>query len=71
MDIKAYFFFRNNGQILNGEHGQGTHSTKMGADSLAENSLNASKKFSPKCLPKPKSLKFLKKALSGCPCSST
>ena len=33
----------------------------MGADSPAENTLNASKNFSPKCLPKPKSSKFLKK----------
>ena len=48
----------------NGKHGQGTHSTKMGADSLAENTPNASKHFSPKCLPKPKSWNFLKKALS-------
>ena len=41
--------------------GKGTHSTKMGADSLAENTPNASKHFSPKCLPKPKSSQFLKK----------
>ena len=39
----------------------------MGADSPAENTPNASKNFSPKCLPKPKSSGFLKKALSGCP----
>ena len=31
------------------------------ADSLAENTPNASKKFSPKCLPMPESLFFLKK----------
>jgi hypothetical protein len=43
--------------------GQVTHSTKMGADSLAENTPNALKNFSPKCPPKPKSLKFRKKAL--------
>ena len=46
------------------KHGQGTHSTKMGADSPAENTPNASKNFCPKCLPKPKSSKFLKKMLS-------
>ena len=59
---KGLFFCRNNGK-----HGQETHSTKMGADSLAENIPNASKNFSPKCLPKPKSSRFLKKALCGCP----
>ena len=37
----------------------------MGADSPAENTPNASKNFSPKCLPKPKSSRFLKKDLSG------
>ena len=47
--------------------GQGTHSTKLCADSLDENTPNASKHFSPKCLPKPKSFGFLKKSLSGCP----
>ena len=36
----------------------------MDAGSPAENTPNASKHFSPKCLPKPKSWKFLKKALS-------
>ena len=36
-----------------GKHGQGTHSTKMGADKLSENTPNA-----PICLPKPKSLGF-------------
>ena len=48
----------------NNKHGQGTHSTKMSADSPAENTPNASKNFSPKCLPKPKSSRFLKKKLS-------
>ena len=46
----------------NGKHGQGTQSTKMGADSLAKNTLNASTNFSPICLPKPKSLGFLKRS---------
>ena len=41
----------------NGKHGQGTQSTKMGADSLAKNTLNAPKNFSPICLPKPRRLK--------------
>ena len=48
----------------NGKHGQRTHSTKMGADSPAKNTPNASKNFSPKCLPKPKNSRFLKKKLS-------
>ena len=39
----------------NMDHGQGTHSTEMGAYSPAENTPNASKNISPKCLPKPKS----------------
>ena len=43
---------------------QETHSTKMGADSPVENTSNVSKNFSPKCLPKPKSSRFLKKKLS-------
>ena len=38
------------------------NSTKMDADSLAQITPNASKNFSPKCLPKPKSLRFLKKS---------
>ena len=38
----------------NEKHGQRTHSTKMGADSPAENTQNASKNFSQKCLPMPK-----------------
>ena len=38
--------------------GQGTHSTKMGADKLAENTQNAPKFICPNCLPKPKSLGF-------------
>ena len=37
-----------------------SHSTKIGADSWAENTPNASKHFSPKCLPKHKSSRFLK-----------
>ena len=45
-----------------------SHSTKIGADSWAENTPNAAKHFSQKCLPKPKKLKsFEKKTLSRCP----
>ena len=46
---------------MNGKHGQGTHSTKMGADKLAKNTPNAPKFFGPICLPKPKSLGFSEK----------
>jgi hypothetical protein len=35
---------------------------KIGADNLTENTPNASKNFSPKCLPKPESSRFLKKS---------
>ena len=38
--------------MINGKHGQGTHSTKMGADKSAENTLNATKIIFPNCLPK-------------------
>ena len=52
--------------MINGKHGQGTHSTKMGADKLAENTPNAPKFICPNCLPKPKSLEFWwKKASLG------
>ena len=44
--------------MINGKHGQGTHSTKMGADKSAENTPNAPKFFGPICLPKSKSLGF-------------
>ena len=55
------------------KHGQGTHSTKMGADKLSENTPNASKYFGPICLPKPKSLGFSKKTSLGVrsPCPKT
>ena len=50
----------------NGKHGQGTHCTKMGNDSLAENTPNAPEFICPICLPKPKSSGFQwKKALQG------
>jgi hypothetical protein len=41
--------------VRGGKHGQGTHITKMGADSLPENTPKASKNVHPKCLPKSKS----------------
>ena len=49
-----------------GKHGQGIHSTEMGADKSAENTPNAPKFICPICLPKPKSLEFWwKKASLG------
>ena len=42
----------------NGKHGQGTHCTKMGADSLAEYTPNDPEFICPICLPKPKSSGF-------------
>ena len=51
-----------------GKHEQGTLCTKMGADSLAENTLNAQEFISPICLPKPKSSGFRwKKGFIGPP----
>ena len=45
------------------KHGQGTHSTKMGADKSAENTSNAPKISGLLCQPEPKRLGFSKKAL--------
>ena len=49
---KAFVFYRNNSRLMenrsNGKHEQGTHSTKMGADKLAENTPNAPKFICPK-----------------------
>ena len=50
--------------MINEKHGHGTHSTKMGANKLAENHPNASKLIGPKCLLKPKSLRFRQKKVS-------
>ena len=55
-DIKAYFFVEI--MVINGKYGQVTHSIKMGAASLAENTPNASKFICPICLPKLKSPGF-------------
>ena len=56
---------RNNSWLIK-KNGQGTHSTKKGADKLAKNFLNAPKIICPNCCPKPKSLGFRwKKALLG------
>ena len=54
VDIKAYFLVEIMVE-LNGIHGQGTHCTKIGADSLAKNTTNAPKFIGPIGLPKPKS----------------
>jgi hypothetical protein len=48
-----------------GKHGKGTHCTKMGADSLAENTPNAPELISPICLPKHKSSGFQRKKASS------
>ena len=54
----------------NGKHGQGTHCTKMGADSLSENTPNAPESICPICLPKHKCSGFQwKKASLGVPTS--
>jgi hypothetical protein len=55
--------------LINGKHGQGTHSTKMGADKLTENTPNAPKFICPNCLFKPKSLGFRWKTASLDVCS--
>ena len=46
-----------------GKHGQGTHCTKMGADSLSKNTPNALEFICQICLPKPKFSGFLDKRL--------
>ena len=47
--------------MINGKHGQGIHCTKLGADSLAKNTLNAPEFICPICLPNPKVLDFNEK----------
>ena len=50
----------------NGKHGQGTHCTKMSADSFAKNTPSVPEFICPTCLPKPKSSGFQwKKASLG------
>ena len=49
---------------INGKHGQGTNSTKMGADKSAVNTPNAQKFIYPNCLPKLNSLGFDEKRLN-------
>ena len=52
--------------LNNGKHGQETHCTKMGADSLAQNTSIAPEFICPICLPKHKSSGFqCKKASLG------
>ena len=46
------------------KHGQGTHCTKMCADSVAKNNQNSPKFICPICLPKPKTLGFWWKRLN-------
>ena len=53
--------------MINGNHGQGTHSTKIGTDSLAKNNPNASINLSAICLHKPKMLGLLEKKKYVCP----
>ena len=48
----------------NGNNGQETHSTKMGADSLAKNTTKAPEFICPICLPKPKSYGLQRKKAS-------
>jgi hypothetical protein len=48
----------------NGKHEQGTHSAKMGADKMFENTSNALKFCCPNCLSKPKILDFDEKNAS-------
>ena len=47
----------------NRKHGWGTHFNKLGADSSAKNTPNATKSICLICLPKPKSLEFQWKRL--------
>ena len=61
---KGLVFCRNNGWISNGKHGQGTHSTIMGADSPAKNTPNALKISAQNVCPSPKFQEFWKKKLS-------
>ena len=49
--------------MINEKHWKGTHSTSIGADKLAENTLNTPKFICPNCLSKPKNLGFRKKGL--------
>ena len=51
-DIQAYFFVEI--MVINGKYGQVTHSIKMGAASLAENTINPSEFICPICLLKSK-----------------
>ena len=46
-----------------GKHKQGTHSTKMSADKLAQNTPNVPKIICPDCLPSPKLWDFDEKML--------
>ena len=67
---KKYLGFGYKGLVfcrINGKHGQGTHSSKMGADKSFENTPNAPKFIFPNGLPKPKIWFRWKKGFSGRP----
>ena len=64
---KGIICCRNNSILIenrsNGKHEQGTHSIKMGADKLAENTPNVPKSICPNCMHKPKSSVFQSETL--------
>ena len=53
---------------LNGKHGQGTHSTKMGADKLAEKTPNAPQNFRPNLSTQDQKFGIFKKSSLRSPC---
>ena len=61
---KGLAFCRNN--VEYGKHGQGTHCTKLSADSLAEITPNAPESICPICLAKPRNSRFQWKGFIGC-----
>ena len=52
--------------LIKGKHGQGIHSTKMGADKSAPNTPNFPKFIRPNCLPKLKRI-LMKEGFTGRP----
>ena len=60
---KNYLGFRYKKWLIDGKHGQGTHSTKFGAAKSTKSTPNAPQIFVPTCPPKAKGLRFSKKAL--------
>jgi hypothetical protein len=55
---KSLILFDPNSNRINGKHGQGTHSTQIGTDKLAENTPNTPKFIALNYLPNSKSLGF-------------